>query len=227
MGVHDGHRERLKERFAEHGLDDFNELNTLELLLFYAIPRHDTNVLAHRLLERFGTIEAVFAASVRELTAVEGIGKNAALLITLVPQINKRCSVASTREQKWIRSSAEAGKFLVPRLMYEKSEKALLVCLDSFRRILSVTELGEGVVNEVELNARKIVEIALKNRASSVILAHNHPDGVALPSYEDELATRKVMNALELVNITLQDHIVVGEDDYISFADSGYLRMLR
>ena len=90
-----------------------------------------------------------------------------------------------------------------------------------------MTELGEGVVNEVELNVRKIVEIALKNRASSVVLAHNHPDGVALPSYEDELATRKVMNALELVNITLQDHIVVGEDDYISFADSDYLRMFR
>lgn len=227
MSLHDGHRDRLRQRFAEHGLDEFNEVNTLELLLFYAIPRQDTNILAHRLLDRFGTLEAVFDASLQELKEVEGIGENAALLIRLVPQLQKRCSVAGTRSVKWIRTSSDAGKFFVPRLMYEKDEKALLLCLDSHQRIISLNELGEGVVNEVELNVRKIVEIALKNRASSVVLAHNHPDGVALPSYEDELATRQVYSALKLVNIVLQDHIIVAGDDYVSFADSNYLSMIR
>ena len=79
MGVHDGHRERLKERFIEHGLTSFNELNALEMLLFYAIPRKDTNPIAHALLDRFGSLNAVFDASVRELCEVEGIGQNAAV----------------------------------------------------------------------------------------------------------------------------------------------------
>ena len=227
MGIHDGHRERLKKRFLEHGLEGFNEVNTLELLLFYAIPRQDTNVLAHRLLERFGTLEAVFSASVRQLTEVEGIGPNTALLISLVPQIQKRRSVIEVQDMKWIRSTADAGKYLIPQLIYEKDEKALLVCLDSHGRIITTVTLNNGVVNEVELNVRKIVETALKYRASSVILAHNHPDGIALPSYEDEIATRKIMNALNLVNITLKDHLVIAGDDYISFADSNYLSRYR
>ena len=227
MGVHDGHRDRLKKRFTKHGLRDFNEVNTLELLLFYAIPRQDTNVLAHRLLERFGSLEGVFNASRRELTAVDGIGENTALLITLIPELQKRCGIESTKEMKWIRSTSDAGKYLVPRLKYEKSEKALLICLDSYQKIISLTELGEGDVNKVDLNVRRIVEIALRDRASSVILAHNHPDGIALPSREDDYTTRQVYSALGLVNIKLRDHIVVAGDDFISFADSGYFNMLR
>ena len=119
---------------------------------------------------------------------------------------------------------AELRKYLIPRLMHEKNEVALLICLDVYGRIITTEELNRGVVNEVELNVRKIVELALKHRASSVILAHNHPDGIAIPSYDDELATRRVKEALELLNITLRDHLVISGDDYISFADSGYLR---
>ena len=90
MGVHDGHRERLKSRFLEHGIDSFNDLNALELLLFYAIPRRDTNVIAHALLDRFGGLSGVFEASVPELTDVPGVGENAALLLKLVPQMMKK-----------------------------------------------------------------------------------------------------------------------------------------
>ena len=224
MGIHDGHRERLKERFLEHGLNGFNDVNTLELLLFYAIPRQDTNILAHRLLDHFGSLEKVFEASVRQLTAVEGIGRNAATLITFVTQLQKQRGLIEVKDMKYIRSTSEAGKYLIPRLMHEKNEVALLICLDVYGRIITTEELNRGVVNEVELNVRKIVELALKHRASSVILAHNHPDGIAIPSYDDELATRRVKEALELLNITLRDHLVISGDDYISFADSGYLR---
>lgn len=226
MGIHEGHRERLKARFEESGLDDFNEVNALELLLFYAIPRKDTNELAHRLLERFGSLDAVLNAGVRELTEVEGVGRNTALLLNLVPQIIKCCSVMSTKDMKWIRGTGDAGKYLVPRLMDEKDEKALLVCLDSNGRILSTTELNHGVVNEVSLNVRKIVETALKHRASAVILAHNHPDGVALPSLDDQYVTKKVIAALKLVNIEFKDHIIVAGDDYVSFADSRILNLM-
>lgn len=163
MGVHDGHRERLRWRFIEHGLKNFNELNSLELLLFFAIPRRDTNELAHTLLARFGTLAGVFDASYEELTSVPGVGENAAALIMLVPQILKKSYVARGEETAYITNSTEAGKYLVPRFMFEKDEIALLLCLDTQKRVLSCTEIGRGVVNAVNASPRKVVETALKS----------------------------------------------------------------
>ena len=122
-----------------------------------------------------------------------------------------------------ITNSTEAGKYLVPRLMFEKEERALLLCLDAKKHILACVDLGGGVVNAIEINVRKVVEIAVRNRASSVVLAHNHPDGIALPSREDENATAKIASALRLIEITLDDHIIVAGEDYVSFRDSGMM----
>ena len=109
MAVHDGHRERMRDTFLVHGLDSFTEVQALEFLLFYAIPRRDTNTLAHALLERFGTLEAVFDAAEQELCEVPGVGKNTAALIRLVPQILKRSRVAAADEIKTIRNGREAA----------------------------------------------------------------------------------------------------------------------
>lgn len=227
MGVHDVHRERLRWRFIEHGLKNFNELNSLELLLFFAIPRRDTNELAHTLLARFGTLAGVFDASYEELTSVPGVGENAAALIMLVPQILKKSYVARGEETAYITNSTEAGKYLVPRFMFEKDEIALILCLDTQKRVLSCTEIGRGVVNAVNASPRKVVETALKKRASAVILAHNHPDGFAIPSREDDIATKQIYSSLELVGIPLVDHIIVAGEDFVSYADSGMLTMYK
>lgn len=210
-------------RYRDHGLDNFNDVNVLELLLFYAIPRKDTNELAHALLDHFGSLDRIFEASVPELEEVPGIGENTALLITLVPQITRRYLMAKGNCICSITSSAEAGKYLVPRLMFEKEEKLLLLCLDAKKSVISCVSLGSGVINAVDVNVRKVVENAVRNRASSVILAHNHPSGVALPSREDERITREIASALKLVGIPLDDHIIVAGDDFVSFADSGLI----
>ena len=105
MGVHDGHRERLRKSFLEHGLQGMHDINALELLLFYAIPRRDTNEIAHHLLERFGTLDGVFSASSEELCEVDGIGENAAALIALIPEIMKKSRLSKAKEIKQIRSS--------------------------------------------------------------------------------------------------------------------------
>ena len=223
MGIHEGHRSRMKARFRDHGLDNFGDVNVLELLLFYAIPRKDTNELAHARLDHFGSLDRVFEASCSELEAVQGIGENTALLITLVPQIARRYLMEKGNCLPTISCSADAGKYLVPRLMLEKDEKALLLCLDAKKSVISCVNLGSGVVNAVDVNVRKVVESALRFRASSVILAHNHPGGVALPSREDERITREIASALKLVGIPLDDHIIVAGDDYVSFADSGLI----
>lgn len=213
----------MKARYRDHGLDNFNDVNVLELLLFYAIPRKDTNELAHALLDHFGSLDRIFEASVPELEEVPGIGENTALLISLVPQITRRYLMAKGNCICSITSSAEAGKYLVPRLMFEKEEKLLLLCLDAKKSVISCVSLGSGVINAVDVNVRKVVENAVRNRASSVILAHNHPSGVALPSREDERITREIASALKLVGIPLDDHIIVAGDDFVSFADSGLI----
>ena len=227
MGVHDGHRDRLRQSYLEHGLMSMNDINALELLLFYAIPRRDTNEIAHRLLDRFGSLDGVFSASAEELQEVEGIGENAAALLTLIPEIMKKSRVSKSREIRQIRSSDDAGACLLPYFLNERDEVVYLLCLDTKRCVICCAEMGRGVVNSVDTGIRRIVEKALKVRASSVIIAHNHPDGIALPSREDEVFTRALYNALETVGIRLEDHIIAAEDDYTSMADTGLLYARR
>ncbi len=227
MGVHDGHRERLKESFLEYGLDSFNDINALELLLFYAVPRRDTNPIAHALIDHFETLGGVFRASEEELLEVPGVGKSAASLILLVPEIMKKSCVSDTKTIIQVNNSDDAGKYLMPRYMNEQDEVAYMLCLDTQKRIIKCVEIGRGIVNSVDINTRLIVEAAVKCKASSVIISHNHPDGVALPSIEDNSSTAMIAKTLALVGINLADHIIVAGDDYISFADSGFMRMIK
>ena len=223
MGTHDGHRARMKARFVRCGLDNFDDHSVLELLLFYAVPRRDVNELAHALLDHFGTLDAVFEASFEDMMQVPGAGENVATLLTLVPQVSRRYQLAKRRQQKLLRSSEEAGRYLVPLYLYERAEVVYLLCLDAKGGLISCREVGRGVVNAAEVSVRTIVETALSQKAVSVILSHNHVDAYALPSREDELTTRRVRDALLLVGITLADHIIVCGEDYVSFADSGLL----
>ena len=227
MGVHDGHRERLSARFAEHGLESFNELNALELLLCYAIPRRDTNEIAHRLLDAFGSLSGVFQASMQELTSIPGIGENAATLILMVPQIVKKAHVSKAKETKIIRNSTDAGNYLLPYFLDEPDEIVMMLCLDNKRAVICCREMGRGVVNCVDANIRRMVETALKVKTTTVIVAHNHPNGVALPSREDDNFTRTLYRSLGLLGITLEDHIIVANDEFVSLADSGVMHLFK
>ena len=225
--THGGHRSRLKQRFLEHGLDNFNDLNALELLLFYSIPRQDTNEIAHRLLDRFGSFAAVMEATMEELLEIPGIGENTATLLKLIPQIDRRYLMSKTEERPQIRSSAQAGKILIPRYRFAREEIVYLLCLDSRNMLISCEELGRGTLGEANVSVRSVVERALKRNAAAVILAHNHVDGFAIPSRADQYATRQIHDALKLVGIMLADHIVVAGDDFVSFADSGLMELAR
>lgn len=227
MSVHDGHRERLRDRFREHGLNDFNELNALELLLFYAIPRRDTNEIAHALLGHFGSLQSIFEASERELCAVPGVGVRTASLLRLVPQMMRKSAVSRADGIRSIRSPDDAGRYLLPRFLYEQNEVVLLLCLDSRKRVIACVEVGRGVVNATETSLRLIVETALKYKSASVILSHNHPDGIARPSVEDDAVTAQVMKSLALVGIPLNDHIIVAGEEYVSYKQMGILDLLQ
>ena len=146
-----------------------------------------------------------------------------ALVLTLIPQVGRRYQMAKRRQQPILRSSEDAGNYLVPLYLYERTEVVYLLCLDAKCGLISCKEVGRGVGNAAEVSVRAIVETALSQKAVSVILSHNHVDAYALPSREDELTTRRIRDALLLVGITLADHIIVCGEDYVSFADSGLL----
>ena len=154
---------------------------------------------------------------------MRGVGESVATLFTLIPQVGRRYQMAKRRQQTILRSSEDAGNYLVPLYMYERTEVVYLLCLDAKGGLISCREVGRGVVNAAEVSVRAIVETALSQKAVSVILSHNHVDAYALPSREDEITTRRVRDALLLVGITLADHIIVCGEDYVSFADSGLL----
>lgn len=224
MSVHEGHRERMKQRLLEQGLDAFEDHNVLELLLFFAMPRKDTNPIAHELIDYFGSLDAVFEAPAEELMKVNGIGKNSAVLLKLIPEVCRRYSINKNRFDNILDSTSKAGDYLASRYMFERDEVVYVVCLDSKRRVICCKELFRGDVNTAEISVRKIAELALAKNASSIIISHNHTSGIALPSKEDEITTRRIKMALESMGITLADHIIVAGDDYISMAESGMLR---
>ena len=221
MGVHDGHRDRLRQRFLDHGLGPFAEHEALELLLYYAIPRRDTNLLAHRLINHFGSLSQVLSASMEELLSVDGVTLRGAILIHMVPQMLRRACIE--KPGVVLNSAQSAGAYLLRLFEGKTMEIVFQLCLDRKGRLLSCRKLSEGGISAAAVDVRAIVGNALLASASSVILAHNHPSGIALPSPEDYAATDKIRAALEAVGVPLQDHIIVAGEDYVSMRESGYL----
>jgi len=222
MGIHNGHRDRMKKRFAEHGLDSFEEHSLLELLLFYSIPQRDVNPLAHKLLDTFGSISGVFEATHEDLLKVEGIGESTATLLRLIPQVCRRYMISASDASRVLDSSEKAGAYIKPFFIGERDEIVYLMCLDSKRKLLACREISRGIANAAEINVRKMVEAALSHNATNAIMAHNHISGIALPSFEDEITTKKVRSALDMVGVRLLDHIIVAGDDYVSMSESGF-----
>ena len=224
MGEHDGHRQRKKSQFLHNGLDAFAEHEVLELLLYYAIPRRDTNLVAHALMKKFGSLDAVFAAPVEELMEVDGVGENAATLIRLILPLYRRIRISATEEETILNSVEKAGAFFVGRFAGERTEIMYQACIDAKGKLLNVHKLSTGGVNFVHTDIRGIVQNALLCRASAVILAHNHPSGIALPSDADNAVTLQIREVLQSVGVVLFDHIIVADDDFVSLRQNGLLR---
>ena len=221
MSDHTGHRQRLKEQYLNNGLDGFTDYQVLELLLYFAIPRIDTNILAHHLMDHFQTLDRVLDAPASELMQVEGIGPNAAMLLTLITDANRYYQVRRSENVKILSSVTECGQYLLSFFHGRLDETVFLLCLDAKCKVIACQKVGEGSVNSASVPIRRIVEMALANKATSVVLAHNHPSGIAVPSPEDVISTRRTASALAAVDITLVDHIIVADDDFVTLGQSG------
>ena len=222
--AHTGHRARLRGQFLHAGLDALTDIQVLELLLFYVIPRKDTNPIAHRLLTQFGSLSAVLDAPVEVLAQVDGVSETAASLLHLISALSRRYLIDRSSFERILDTTEKAGAYLVPYFFGARDERVYLLCLDAKCKVLDCRLLSVGGVNTAAVSVRKIVEAALSCNATSVVLAHNHTSGIALPSAEDEATTRRIAAALDAVGILLADHIIVADDDYVSMADSGFFR---
>ncbi|MDL2325406.1 DNA repair protein RadC [Ruminococcaceae bacterium OttesenSCG-928-A16] len=228
MSVHQGHRGRLRARFLKDGLAGFEEHNALELLLFYARPRQDTNELAHALIKRFGSFAAVLDAPVEELMKVKGMGETSAVLLKLIPPMSGYYLESRTEPGAIMNTTQAAGNFFMPKFFAKQNEEVHLAALDDKRKVLrSVCISEEGITNAVTISVKRVVAEAVRTNATGIVLAHNHPGGLALPSPSDKKVTAQVFRALRLINVQLVDHIIVADGDYVSLADSGYIAALQ
>jgi len=222
--LHEGHREKLRQRFIEEGLNAFEDHQVLEMILFYTIPRRDTNELAHRLIEKFGTLDSLFDAS-PEIIEKEGkVNKNTAVFLSMIPQLTRRYSLLKQGKKPVLDSSCKAGKFVTSLFIGKNYEAFYVCCLNSQNQLNYAALVHEGTINEAPVYPRLIVETALRYQASSVILAHNHPGGSLKPSTADIEVTRRICDALNTISISVIDHVIAAGDNYFSFAENGLLQ---
>jgi len=221
--MHEGHRSRLKKRFLQEGLDAFEDHQILELLLFYAIPRKDTNELAHFLIKKYGSLSGVLEADPKDLAKTPGLGENSAILLALIPSLARIYLKDRWGTKPTLDSTAKAGEYVLTLFAGRTYEVFYVICLDSQHNLIYPALVHEGTIDQAPVYPRVIVETALRHKAHSIILAHNHPGGSPIPSPQDIEVTKRIQAALEQISISVLDHIIAAGEQYVSCAEKGLI----
>lgn len=218
--VHDGHRDRVRERFLNDGLDGFRDHQVMELLLFYGIPRKDTNEIAHKLMERFGSFSGVFDASFESLIEC-GLSRSCASFIKLIPAVCSRYYVDkyNSNEKSNQINSENIGDCVLPYFIGKDDEQVLLLLVDPKGCRLFCDIISTGSFSTSEVNIRKIMQLCVKHKAYGAVLAHNHPSGVALPSNQDIIVTKKLKSSLQSIGVRLLDHLIIADMDFCPMSE--------
>lgn len=219
MSIHDGHRQRFKGEFLARP-DSFPDHKVLEVLLFFANPRGDTNPVAHALMERFDSISGVLDATPEELQKVPGVGDHTVTLLKVTKELAGRYFSSRTSMGEIVQTSDDVEALLKDYFVGARSERVCLLCMDGKGKSLGVRVVGEGSVNSAEITSRAVVEAALSLNATQAILAHNHVSGIATPSDEDRVTTDWLNGVLASVGVRLRDHVIFADDEMVSMRDS-------
>ena len=210
--THDKHRQRLRERFL-NSPDCFEDHELLELILFYSIPRKNTNETAHRLIERFGSVRGILDASIDSLVEVDDIGMNTALYIKAIAKLVSKYSISEQKSDGILKYPAALSTFLKNLFIGTQNEISYILLFDNSKRLITCEKIGEGFSMEHTLSLRKAVLSALTSNATSAILVHNHPNGKAFPSGDDIHATNKAKMLLESLGVILMEHFIIADDE--------------
>lgn len=220
---HSGHRERLRSKFMKSGIDGLHDYEQIELLLTYAVPVKDVKPVGKSLVRKFKNISGVLDADVRELEEVKGIGYSSSLLIKLVRALMTKYSEEKMFSGEVMNSPERVYEFSKLKIGSGKNESLMAIYLNTKNLVIEYEMISEGSVDNVTVYPRKIIEMALKNNASGLIIVHNHPSGDTEPSSSDRELTKELMNIAESMDIRLLDHIIVSRKDYYSFSKNGEL----
>ncbi|MBP0979708.1 MAG: hypothetical protein J6C55_03610 [Oscillospiraceae bacterium] len=223
-GLHVGHRERLKKQAVLHGIDNWPEHQVLEYLLFFGIPQRDTNELAHKLINKYGSIIGVLEASYDSLKENKGLGDNVANLITLIPKLFKYIeNIKVNKKHLNFSNISQVAQYMTPKFYNVSHEVLYVLSLDNKQKLISSDIVLNGVVNRVNIDQRKIVENVISNNASNIVLCHNHPSGISLPSHDDIVATKKIIEIMNEIGVTVLDHIIIADNEYCSMMEMEYI----
>lgn len=215
--LHNGHRDRVRERFLTDGFESFNEHQILEMLLFYAVPRRDTNELAHILINQCGSFSAVFDAPIDVLQDC-GLSRNAAVLLKMLPQVFVSYTNDKFFSEKKIITTDNVADRILPNFIAADNEQVLLLLVDAKGKELFCGIISKGSVNASEIYTKKIIQLSVKYNAVGAVLAHNHPSGLPFPSSTDIKTTISLKQSLLTIGVHLIDHIIVADNDYTSMA---------
>lgn len=226
--LHKNHRQRVKARYLADGIGSMADHNIMELLLFFGIPYKDTNEIAHELVERFGDLNGVLDAPVEELIKIDGIGENAAVLIHLAHDIAVKYHENNLQEKAFAATEERFRDYIAMKYAGETREIVYMLFINSHGNIIKCVKVCVGSPERVSVDTRTIIEAAVRNDAGEIILAHNHPNGFAVPSTADVRATQDVIPLLKAINVNLIDHVIVADGEFFSMAKSKkYSEMFR
>lgn len=220
----EGHRQRLRDKFLERGIEAFRDDEVLELLLTMGTPRKDCKAEARALLATFGTLAGVLEAAPARLQQVKGVGPKNAFAIHFIQGVARRYLKQRLAAKQFVRSSAEVADYLVHAMRDLKREVLMAIYLDASHAIIESEIVAEGTLASNTIYPRELIKLALGHHAAALVIAHNHPSGNQTPSVEDRRLTRNLFLALSFVNIRLLDHLIVaGSEPPYSFADHGLM----
>jgi len=221
---HAQHRSRMRERFAENGFKGFAEHEILEMVLFGALPRVNTNPIAHRLITRFGSFAKVCDASIDELTSVDGIGRSCAIQIKMIPELLRAYMLSHENHVSPapLTTPKLMIEYLKPYFISRTTEALYILLLDNRSVPIRCEMISEGAPNFAKVDIKTITELCVLTKASAVVLAHNHPNGFAIPSKEDEASTKGIYRYLKMMGIEVLDHFIFTQKEAASMLSSKY-----
>lgn len=218
---HAGHRGRFRKEIIKNGINPSTpEHKVLEYILFYCVPRKDTNVLAHELIEKFGSFTAVLEASERDLYAINGINEAAVTWLKMIIPVFRYYTAKKADIGKRFTAKEQFGEYIFKQYLGNKSEVVTLLSLNAAGKIISSDVIAEGDITSANITARNLLDVVLRTGAKGVVMAHNHPSGLALPSEDDLRATIFVKQILSSIDVQLLDHVIVCDNDYVSLEES-------
>jgi len=219
-----GHRKRLKDRFLRAGLDSFQDYEVVEFILTYAQARKDTKPLAKDLIKSFGSLRGIVEAPLEELKEVKGVGKHSALLFKLVKAASERyLRDRFLNSQNVITSPGDLINYCQSKMGWLKDEQFRMIYLNTRNQVIEEEVLQEGTVDQTVVYPRKVMESAIRLKATALILVHNHPGGSPRPSPEDRELTRTLAQAAKNFQIKVHDHLIIGREGHFSFLENNLL----